>query len=60
MVSLKNHEQEEPFTMQDGTVGLDLTGAVSKCTGFMRQALDNAERLRPGQVLPFFERLGHV
>jgi transposase len=59
VVSIKNHEQEEPSAMKVSTVGLDLAKNV-----FQVHGLDEAgevivrRALRRGQVLPFFERLG--
>jgi transposase len=58
VVSIKNHEQEEPSAMKVSTVGLDLAKNV-----FQVHAVDEAgaviacKALRRRQVLPFFEGL---
>jgi transposase len=58
VVSIKNHEQEEPSAMKVSTVGLDLAKNV-----FQVHAVDEAgevivrKALRRGRVLPFFEGL---
>jgi transposase len=58
VVSIKNHEQEEPSAMKVSTVGLDLAKNV-----FQVHAVDEAgevivrKALRRRQVMPFFERL---
>ena len=58
VVSIKDHEQEEPSVMKTTTVGLDLAKNV-----FQVHAIDEAgevivrRALRRRQVLPFFERL---
>jgi transposase len=58
VVSIKDHEQEEPSVMKTSTVGLDLAKNV-----FQVHGVDEAgevivgKSLRRRQVLPFFERL---
>jgi transposase len=58
VVSIKDHEQEEPSVMKVSTVGLDLAKNV-----FQVHAVDEAgevviaKRLRRRQVMPFFEKL---
>jgi transposase len=58
VVSIKDHEQKEPSTMQITTVGLDLAKKVFQVHGIDETGEVVVRRsLRRGQVMPFFGRL---